>query len=218
MKVIIMGCGRVGSQVSLLLARQGHEVTVIDHDANALSKLGTDFKGRVVRGVGFDRNVLIEAGVETAESFVAASASDNANIVAARIARNIFRVPRVVARLYDPVRAEIYQRLGLTTISSTAWGAERIVEVITHNDLDVLNVFSDGGTTMIRVESPARLNGHRVTQMNIPGEVSVTAITRNDHTFIPVSGTEFQEGDILYLAVIPSAMDRLEEMLGIERR
>jgi trk system potassium uptake protein TrkA len=218
MKVIIMGCGRVGSQVSLLLARQGHEVIVIDHDANALSKLGTDFKGRVVRGVGFDRNVLIEAGVETAESFVAASASDNANIVAARIARNIFRVPRVVARLYDPVRAEIYQRLGLTTISSTAWGAERIVEVITHNDLDVLNVFSDGGTTMIRVESPARLNGHRVTQMNIPGEVSVTAITRNDHTFIPVSGTEFQEGDIIYLAVIPSAMDRLEEMLGIERR
>jgi trk system potassium uptake protein TrkA len=218
MKVIIMGCGRVGSQVSLLLARQGHEVIVIDHDANALTKLGTDFKGRVVRGVGFDRNVLIEAGVESAESFVAASASDNANIVAARIARNIFRVPRVVARLYDPVRAEIYQRLGLTTISSTAWGAERIVEVITHNDLDVLNVFSDGGTTMVRVESPARLNGHRVAQMNIPGEVSVTAITRNDHTFIPVSGTEFQEGDIIYLAVIPSAMDRLEEMLGIERR
>ncbi|MBK8784545.1 MAG: TrkA family potassium uptake protein [Anaerolineales bacterium] len=218
MKVIIMGCGRVGSQVSLLLARQGHEVIVIDHDANALSKLGTDFKGRVVRGIGFDRNILIEAGVETAEGFVAASSSDNANIVAARIARNIFRVPRVVARLYDPVRAEVYQRLGLTTISSTAWGAERIVEVVTHNDLDVLNVFSDGGTTMIRVESPARLNGHRVAQLNIPGEVSVTAITRSDHTFIPVSGTEFQEGDVLYLAVIPSAMNRLEEMLGIERR
>ena len=218
MKVIIMGCGRVGSQVSLLLARQGHEVIVIDHDANALSKLGTDFKGRVVRGIGFDRNILIEAGVETTEGFVAASSSDNANIVAARIARNIFRVTRVVARLYDPVRAEIYQRLGLTTISSTAWGAERIVEVVTHSDLDVINIFSDGGTTMIRVESPARLNGHRVAQMNIPGEMSVTAITRSDHTFIPVSGTEFQEGDILYLAVIPSAMNRLEEMLGIERR
>ncbi len=218
MKVIIMGCGRVGSQVSLLLAKQGHEVIVIDHDANALSKLGADFKGKVVRGIGFDRNILIEAGVETAESFVAASSSDNANIVAARIARNIFRVPRVVARLYDPVRAEVYQRLGLSTISSTAWGAERIVEVVTHNDLDVLNVFSDGGATMIRVESPARLNGHRVAQMNIPGEVSVTAITRNDHTFIPVSGTEFQEGDVIYLAVIPSAMVRLEELLGIERR
>jgi len=217
MKIIIVGCGRVGSQVSLLLVKHGHEVTVIDHDDNALTRLGADFKGKVVRGLGFDRNVLLEAGIETVEGFVAASSSDNANIVAARIARNIFRVPRVVARLYDPVRAEIYQRLGLTTISSTVWGAERIVEVVTHTDLDVLHVFQDGGTTMVRVEAPARLNGHRVAQMNIPGEVSVTAISRNDHTFIPISGTEFQEGDVIYLAVIPSAMVRLEEFLGIER-
>jgi trk system potassium uptake protein TrkA len=217
MKIIVMGCGRVGSQVSQLLVRQGHEVTVIDHDANALARLGTEFKGKVVRGIGFDRSVLLEAGVETAEGFVAASSSDNANIVAARIARNMFRVPRVVARLYDPVRAEVYQRLGLTTISSTAWGAQRIVEVVTHTDLDVISLFGDGGTTLVRVEVPARLNGFQVSQMNIPGEVAVTAITRNDHTFIPVSGTTFQEGDVIYLAVISSAMDRLEELLGMER-
>jgi trk system potassium uptake protein TrkA len=217
MKIIVMGCGRVGSQVSLLLAGQGHDVTVIDHDANALARLGPDFKGRVVRGIGFDRNVLTEAGVDTAEGFIAASSSDNANIVAARIARNIFRVPRVVARLYDPVRAEVYQRLGLTTISSTQWGAERIVEVITHHDLDVLQVFGDGGTTLIRIEVPSRLIGYRVTHMNIPGEVMVTAITRNDHTFIPVSGTEFQESDVMFVTVIPTAMIRLEELLGLER-
>lgn len=217
MKIIIMGCGRVGLQVSQLLVKQGHEVTVIDHDTNALARLGTEFKGRVVRGLGFDKNVLLEAGVETAEGFVAASSSDNANIVAARIARTIFRVPRVVARLYDPVRAEVYQRLGLTTISSTAWGAERIVEVVTHTDLDILDIFRDGGTTMVRIEAPARLSGHRVAQMNIPGEVTVIAITRTDHTFIPVSGTEFQDGDVIYLVVIPSAMNRLEELLGIER-
>lgn len=217
MKIIVMGCGRVGSQVSQLLVKHGHEVTVIDHDANALSKLGADFKGKVVRGLGFDRNVLIEAGVEQAEAFVTASSSDNANIVAARIARNIFRVPRVVARLYDPVRAEVYQRLGLTTISSTAWGAARIVEVVTHADLDVIQVFRDGGTSLVRVEVPASLNRRQVMQMNIPGEVLVVAITRNDQTFIPVSGTEFQEGDIIYLSVIPSAMARLEELLGIER-
>jgi trk system potassium uptake protein TrkA len=217
MKTIIMGCGRVGSQVSQLLVSQGHDVTVIDHDANALARLGTEFKGKLVRGLGFDKNVLLEAGVETAEGFVAASSSDNANIVAARIARNIFRVPRVVARLYDPVRAEIYQRLGLTTISSTSWGAERIVEVVTHTDLDVLQVFRDSGTTMVRLEAPTRLNGFRVAQMNIPGELAVTAIARNNHTFIPVSGTEFQEGDVIYLAVISSAMDRLEKLLGTER-
>ncbi len=217
MKIIVMGCGRVGSQVSQLLVEHGHAVIVIDHDDNALARLGKDFKGRVVRGLGFDKNVLLEAEVETAEGFIAASSSDNANIVAARIARNIFRVPRVVARLYDPVRAEVYQRLGLTTISSTAWGAERIMEVVTHPELDVLNVFPDDGTTMVRVEVPARLNGQRVAQMNIPGEVLVIAITRNDQTFIPVSGTEFQESDIVYLAVLPSAMVRLEEMLGMER-
>ncbi len=217
MKIIVMGCGRVGSQVSQLLVWQGHEVTVIDHDANALARLGAEFNGRVVRGLGFDRNVLLEAGVETAEGFIAASSSDNANIVAARTARNIFHVPRVVARLYDPVRVEVYHRLGLTTISSTAWGAQRIVEVVTHADLDVLHVFRDGGTTMVRVEAPARLSGQRVAQMNIPGEVAVTAVTRNDQTFIPVSGTEFKEGDVIYLTVIPSAMERLENLLGIER-
>jgi trk system potassium uptake protein len=217
MKIIIMGCGRVGSQVSQLLVKLGHEVTVIDHDANALARLGPDFKGRVVRGIGFDRNILLEAGVETAEALVTASSSDNANIVAARIARNIFRVPRVVARLYDPVRAEVYQRLGLTTISSTAWGAERIVEVVTHADLDLIHVFQDGGTSLVRVEIPTQLNGHQVLQMNIPGEVMVIAITRNDQTFIPVSGAEFHEGDVVYLAVIPSSMNRLEQLLGIER-
>jgi len=218
MKIIIMGCGRVGSTVSLLFARIGHDVTVIDHDENALTRLGTDFKGRIVRGVGFDRDILLEAGVETAEAFVAASSSDNANIVAARTARNIFHVPRVVARLYDPRRAEIYQRLGLTTISSTAWGAERIVELVTHADLDVIHLFQDHDVTLVRVEVPTRFTGHRVTQMNIPGEVMVIAVTRKAHTFIPVSGSEFEEGDILYLTAIPSAMSRLEALLGIEMR
>jgi len=217
MKIIVMGCGRVGSQVSQLLVGLGHEVIVIDHDANAFGRLGPDFKGRIVRGIGFDRNTLLEAGIETAEAFVAASSSDNANIIAARIARNFFHVPRVVARLYDPLRAEIYQRLGLTTISTTGWGAERIVEVVTHTDLDVIHVFQDGGTSLIRVEIPARLNGYQVIQMNIPGEVMVVAITRDNQTFIPVSGTEFHEGDVVYLAVLPSSMNRLEELLGIER-
>lgn len=214
MKIIIMGCGRVGSTVSLLFANLGHQVTVIDHDANALARLGTDFKGTVMRGLGFDRDVLLAAGVESAEGFIAASSSDNANIVAARIARNIFRVPRVVARLYDPLRAEIYQRLGLTTISTTSWGAERIVELVTHAELDTIHLFRDDGATLIRLEAPARFNGHKVMQMNIPGEVLVIAITRNDRTFIPISGTEFQEGDVVYLTAIPTAMSRLEELLG----
>lgn len=218
MKVIVMGCGRIGSQVSLVLDQQGHDVTVIDHDANAGGRLGKGFKGRVISGLGFDREVLERAGIEHAEAFVAASQSDNANIVAARIARTIFHVPRVVARLYDPRRAEIYQRLGLTTISSTTWGAERIRQVLTHTDLDVWNTFGRGEVSIISIDVPTTLIGRSLAQLNIPGEVMVIAITRDDTALMPISGAEFQDGDLLHLAVISTAMTRLEELLGLERR
>jgi len=218
MKVIVMGCGRVGFQVSLILAEQNHAVTVIDHDANAIARLGSDFKGKVVRGLGFDRNVLIEAGVESADAFVAASSSDNANIVAARIARNIFHVPRVVARLYDPRQAEIYKRLGLMTISTTNWGAERICEVVTHTDLDVVYTFGRGEASLIVIEASPQLTGRTVNHISIPGEVVVVSITREDQAFLPLSGSEIQEGDRIHLAVLSSAMERVEEMFGLERR
>jgi trk system potassium uptake protein len=218
MKIIVMGCGRVGLQVSQMLAGEGHEVTVIDHDANAIARLSPDFKGRVVRGIGFDRNVLLDANVETAEAFVAASSSDNANIIAARIARNIFHVPRVVARLYDPLRAEIYQRLGLITISTTTWGAERICEVVTHTDLDVAYTFGRGEVSMVVIEAPPQLAGRTVQHLSVPGEIVVVSITRDGQALLPLLGSEFKEGDRIYLAVIPSAMDRLEQMVGLERR
>ncbi len=218
MKVIVMGYGRIGSQVSKLLTDQKHEVTIIDHDGNADARLGPNFKGRLIRGLGFDRNVLLQAGIEQAEAFVAASMSDNANIVAARIARNIFHVPRVVARLYDPLRAEIYQRLGLTTVSSTIWGAERIFQQLTHTEMDVWQVFGHGEVSLVHLEMPTQLIGRNVNQLNVPGEVMVVSITRNEQAFIPVSGTDFQEGDILNLVVLSSAMERLEALLGMEGR
>jgi len=214
----VMGCGRTGSQVSQLLSNQGHEVTVIDHDSNSDGRLGPTFKGKIIKGLGFDRAILLQAGIEQAEAFVAASQSDNANIVAARIARNIFHVPRVVARLYDPRRAEIYQRLGLTTISSTNWGAERIFQVLTHVDLDVWNTFGSGEVALVHVELPFQLIGRNVMQLNVPGEIMVVTITRSDHAFVPPSGTEFREGDLVHLVVLSSAMDRLEELLGMEGR
>ena len=218
MKIIVMGCGRIGSQVSMILDQQGHAVTVIDHDANAAGRLDPNFKGRVIPGLGFDRDVLAGAGIEQADAFVAASQSDNANIVAARIARTIFHVPRVVARLYDPRRAEIYQRLGVTTISSTTWGAERIRQILTHTDLDVWSTFGRGEVSIVSIEAPQPLVGHSVAQLNVPGEVIVIAITRDDKALMPISGTEFREGDLIHLAVVASAMSRLEEMLGLERR
>jgi trk system potassium uptake protein TrkA len=214
MNIIIMGCGRVGEQVSRLMVEEGHQVVVIDSDPAALARLGPNFKGRAVQGVGFDREVLLEAGIEEAGAFAATSSSDNVNIVAARIARQIFHVPRVVARLYDPRRAEIYRRLGLMTISSTTWGAERIRELLLHTELDPQFTFGHGEVCVISLEAPPQLVGRSMKVLTIPGEISIGAITRRSQAFIPLSGTEILEGDTIHLLILASAMDRFKALLG----
>jgi trk system potassium uptake protein TrkA len=215
MKVIIMGCGRVGTQVSQHLDEMGHDVTIIHGDESARDRLGPKFRGRLVIGLGFDRGVLAEAGIETADAIACTSASDSANIITARIARNIYHVPIVVARLYDPRRAEIYRRLGLVTISSTTWGAERIYELLTHAELDVVLNFGHGEVSLVAVEAPARLVGRMVNQVSVPGEIGVVAITREGQAEIPALGTEFRNGDVIHFAVHASAMSRFEELLGL---
>jgi trk system potassium uptake protein TrkA len=215
MRVIVMGCGRVGEQISHLMASEGHDVAVIDYDPAALARLGPDFKGRRVLGIGFDRKVLMIAGIEQAEAFAATSSSDNANIVAARLARNVFHVPRVVARLFDPQRAEIYRRLGLVTISSATWGAERIHELLTHGDLDPVHTFGSGEVCLLSADAPVNLVGRTVNNLTVPGEISVAAITRNGQALIPTAGTQFRAGDVLHLVVLADAMERLEAMLGL---
>jgi len=216
MRVIVMGCGRVGEQLARLLSGEGHHVTVIDYDAKALARLGQQFKGKTVRGVGFDRQVLLQAGIESTDAFAATSSSDNANIVAARIAHNIFHVPRVVARLYDPLRAEIYRRLGMLTISSTTWGAERIRELLTYAELDPVMTFGNGEVCMLNIDTPPHLVGRMVKDLTVPSEITVTAITRQVRAFIPTSGSQFRADDVIHLSVLASAMDRFKTMLGLE--
>jgi trk system potassium uptake protein TrkA len=213
MKVIVMGCGRVGEQISQLMAAKGHTVAVIDQDPAALARLGPDFRGQRVLGLGFDRGALLEAGIEQAEAFAATSSSDNANIVAARLARNMFHVPKVVARLFDPQRAEIYRRLGLVTISSTTWGAERILELLTHGDLDPVHTFGNGEVCLLSVDTPVHLVGRTVANLVIPGEIIVAALTRDGRALLPTLGTQFRAGDVLHLVVLASAMARLEALL-----
>jgi trk system potassium uptake protein len=214
MKVIIMGCGHLGEQVARLMAADGHDVAVIDYDAAALDRLGDDFQGRRVLGVGFDREALLDAGIAEADAFAATSSSDNATVVAARVAHNIFLVPRVVARMYDPRRAEVYQRLGLVTISSTTWGAQRIQELLTHRELDPVLTFGGGEVVVISIETPPSWIGRAVKHINVPGEILVTAITRHDRALLPTSGTELQAGDTVHLAVRANALERIEEWLG----
>jgi trk system potassium uptake protein TrkA len=216
MRVVIMGCGRVGEQLARLMADEGHMVSVIDYDANAFTRLGSQFKGQTVRGVGFDRDVLMRAGIEKADAFAATSASDNANIVAARIARNIFHVPRVVARLFDPRRAEIYRRLGIFTISSTTWGAERIREIFSFAELDPLMTFGSGEVFMFSVDVTPQLVGRSVRDLVVPNEISVVAITREGRAFLPLSGSLFRQDDVIHLAVLASSIDRIRDLLGLQ--
>lgn len=216
MKVVIMGCGRVGEQLARLMSEEGQRVAVIDYDANALARLGPNFKGETVRGVGFDRDVLIRAGIEQADAFAATSSSDNANIIAARIARNIFHVPRVVARLFDPRRAEIYRRLGIFTISSTTWGAERIREIFSFAELDPLMTFGSGEVFMFSVDVTPQLVGRVARDLTVPNEISVVAITRDGRALLPTSGSQFREGDVIHLAVLASSKDRIRELLGLQ--
>ena len=215
MRVIIMGCGRVGEQLARLMSEDGHDVVVIDYDESALARLGPDFKGRRIKGVGFDRDVLLRAGIEEADGFAAMSSSDNANVVAARIARTIFQVPRVVARLFEPERAEVYRRLGLVTISSTTWGAERTRELLTHAELDAVRSFGAGEVQLLEVEVPPRLVGHSVRDMSVPGEVTVITITRDGKALLPSLGTVFRSGDVVHLAVLADAMDRVARLLDL---
>ncbi|PKO16088.1 MAG: potassium transporter TrkA [Chloroflexi bacterium HGW-Chloroflexi-10] len=214
MKVIIMGYGRVGEQVAILLIEEGHQITVIDNNHSANSRSVMQNKIRMVKGVGFDRDVLIQAGIEEADAFAATSSSDNSNIIAARVARNIFHVPKVVARLFDPRRAEIYQRLGLTTISSTTLGAERIRELLIHTNEDPVMTFGRGEVCIFTIETPSHLIGHKVKDLTVPGEIHLNSITRKDQAFIPLSGTEFKAGDSLHLTVLASAIERMKMLLG----
>jgi trk/ktr system potassium uptake protein len=214
MKMIIVGCGRVGCDLSLALTREGHSVTVVDIDESAFEKLGARFPGQKIVGVGFDRDVLLQAGIERADGLAAVTSSDNANIVTARIAKNVYRVPQVVTRLYEPSRAEVYRRLGLQTISSTAWGANRIMQLLTHSRLDPMLELGSGEVSLVEIEIGAKLAGRTVQDLNISTEIKVMAITRNGKAFIPSAPNNFALGDRVQIAVLKSAQTKFEALVG----
>ncbi len=215
MKVIIVGCGRLGGELAIQLSHDGHDVTVVDKNPQSFYRLGREFRGNTVEGIGFDRDVLIRAGVERADALAATTSGDNSNIITARVARNVFRVPKVVARLYDPRRAEIYQRLGLTTVSSTAWGVSRMMQLLEHRDLNVIMSLGNGEVELVEFEVPPHWVSRTVSNVNVPGEISVTSIIRKGKTFIPTLGTVFQDQDRVSLTVLATSRGRLENLLAI---
>lgn len=213
MRFIVLGCGRMGSGLTEALSRRGHIVTVVDNDPLAFERLPLNLAVQTVVGVGFDRDVLVKAGIERADGLAAVTTSDDANVVAARLARQVFHVPRVVARVYDPRKAEIYQKLGLTTISTTRWGIHRLTELLCFSRLDAVLSLGSGEVDLVEMEAPPLLVGRPVSDLTLTGEAHVVAISRGGRTFLPTLGTLFQAGDMVHLAVIHTAAERLNAML-----
>jgi trk system potassium uptake protein len=213
MRAIIAGCGRVGASLASRFETRGHEVVVIDKDPEAFTLLPRRFKGTTIRGIVFDKEALDKAGADRADAFVAVTGGDNSNIVVAKVARDIYRVPMVVARIYDPRRAEIYRRLGVPTISSVSWEANEIMSLVMHPTLSRDVSLGDGEVSLIRIVVPARLVGRTVQDMKVPGEIMPVAIVRDGGSFIPSSGEQFADADILEVAVATPAMDLFERFI-----
>jgi len=209
MKIIIIGCGRVGATLTHDLSLRGHYVTVIDNDPLSFESLGPSFNGDKVVGVGFDRDVLVKAGIQKTDALAAVTVSDEANVVAARIAKQVFRVPRVAARVNDPRKADIYRRLGISTISPVALGAARLAELLSFTHLDTKTCLGSGEVEIVEVEVPVTLAGRVVSDIDVPGEVRIISVTRSGKTFLPVANTVFQSGDLLHLGVVEEHRDRV---------
>jgi trk system potassium uptake protein TrkA len=205
----------MGSELAHQLVEDDQDVAVVDVDPRSFERLGPAFKGTTLSGSGLDREVLARAGAESADALAAVTAGDNLNIVIARVARNVFNVPKVVARLYDPRRAEIYQRLGLQTVSSTAWGASRIIQLLGHRELNVIGTLGNGEVELVELEAPPHWVNRTVNNVNVPAEITVTSVSRKGETFIPTTGTTFQSGDRLVIVVLTTARSRLESLLAI---
>lgn len=213
MHSIIVGCGRVGVMLAHLLEHDGHHVTVVDKAPTAFRNLGSGFRGRTVAGVGFDRDVLREAGIERADAFAAVTSGDNSNFVAATVARDTFRVPIVVARIYDPQREQIYRRLGIRTISSTAWGAHKIKRLMLNSDLHGTEELGSGEVQVMQARISGLIAGRPVHDLMHSGAVNLFAIVREGRAFVPTQGTLLQEGDIVHLSVAADSVDKVEGLI-----
>ena len=215
MKIIIVGSGRMGGGLALELQDYGHEVTVIDSSQEAFGRLGAAFRGRTLRGIGFDQAVLKEAGIETCDAIAAFTNNDEANAVVARMAREIFRVPKVVAGLIDIHKGDIYKKLGIQVISPGDWGIRRAVALLSYEPLHTVYTVGEGGVQIKVIDLPPLLAGRKVRELNSMGEYKVITITRNNQSMIPTEEDVFQQGDRVLLAVANESLERLKSLLGL---
>jgi trk system potassium uptake protein len=210
--VVIVGCGRVGSTLALSLISSGHSVAVVDRKSDAFFRLRDNFAGQTITGIGFDRDVLEQAGIKKASAVAAVTNGDNSNILVARVARESFGIENVVARISDPKRAEIYERLGIATVATVKWTSDRILRRILP-DLPAVE-WSDPSSSVVLVERtlPDSLVGEKVLELEIKG-ARISALRRLSAAVIPDSKTLIQQGDIAYFTVEKDSVNALDEFL-----
>lgn len=214
MKIIVIGCGRMGSGLVQALCLRGHTVNVVDKDMFAFERLCNTFRGHMITGEGADRTALLRAGIEQADGLAAVTSSDETNASAARLAREEFHVPKVVARLYDPRNASMYQRLGIQMISSTTWGVNLLADAMCYSQLDAVASVAGGKVDIVEIEVPALLVGRPIGALAIPGESQVVAVSRAGRAFLFTPGEVFHPGDLVDLAVMSDASEHLKTMLA----
>ncbi|MFN8049282.1 MAG: TrkA family potassium uptake protein [Ancrocorticia sp.] len=201
MHFVIMGCGRVGAALASNLSQIGHSVAVIDQNPDAFRRLPEDFSGQNVTGVGFDREALIQAGIEDAHGFAAVSSGDNSNIIAARVVRETFGVTNVVTRIYDPTRAEVYERLGIATVPTVKWTADQVLRHLI--PLGPHYEFTDevAGMSLVSVDLHEDWLGRTVDDVEAATEARVAYLTRLGRGMLPAPDLVIQDGDTVRLVV-----------------
>jgi trk system potassium uptake protein len=215
--VVIMGCGRVGTTLAKSLETAGHSVAVVDQDETAFSRLPEDFAGKQVVGMGFDRDTLVEAGIEQASAFAAVSSGDNSNIIAARVARETFGIENVVARIYDPRRAEVYSRLGIPTVATVRWTSDQILRRLLADGARSEWTDPTGKLALCEIAYHVGWVGHSVGAIQEAATgTRVAFITRYGEALLPTRATALQDGDLLHLMVERGEIEKVVEQLAAE--
>jgi len=212
--VVIMGCGRVGSSLAHQLEKRDHSVAVIDMNPTAFRRLGEGFRGTTVTGLGFDRETLVAAEIEKADAFAAVSSGDNSNIIAARVARETFGVQKVIARIYDAKRAEVYERLGIPTIATVPWTASRLLKAVLGDSTDEVWRDPSGAVALVRVTPHEGWIGHLVRDFEAASGGRVAVVTRFGVGELPTVSTMVQDGDALHVLVDEAHAQTLREVAG----
>ena len=215
MHVIVVGCGRVGSGLAVALDQDGHNVAIIDKNPDAFRKyLPVGWNGQTVHGFGFDRDHLEQAGIREAGALAAVTSGDNSNILAARIARETYEIPKVVARIYDPRRAIIYQRLGIPTVATVTWTTDQVMRRLFEDSASTEWAEPTGQVVLVERGLPPSWAGRRLSDLSTGATARLVAVTRAGKAQLPTDELVGQEGDIVHLAVRKDSLDRLADTLS----